>query len=89
MGTIAKELSFMKWVNAKYREELKLHKTAVLFYEWDDYALFLYYDKCHQNDQIYYEKLEDDIKEYVDAQKDYWRVRRRNGKKRCSTQKEN
>lgn len=60
--------SFINWMNKKYRKELGLAPTAVKFYYYDDYAIWMYFEKYKMNDQQYYEALEEDIKEYCDFQ---------------------
>lgn len=63
-----RKITFINFVNKKYRKELGLSPTAVKFYYWDDYAMWLYFKKYKKNDDRYYEALEEDIKEYSDLQ---------------------
>lgn len=63
-----RRITFINWVNRKYREELGLPPTARKFLFWDDYAIWLYFEKFKKNDEKYYEALENDIKEYSDEQ---------------------
>lgn len=61
---------FVRWANIKYRKILGLSDQAVKFYSWDDYAVFLWYEYCKQNDDEYYSLLEEDFKEYSDSQQE-------------------
>ena len=63
-----KNITFINFVNKKYRKELELAPTAVKFYYWDDYAIWLWLKKFKEDDDKYYEALEQDIKEYSDLQ---------------------
>lgn len=63
-----RRITFMNWVNRKYRKELGLPPTARKFLYWDDYAIWLYFEKFKQDEAKYYEALEDDIKAYSDEQ---------------------
>lgn len=65
-----KKIVFTKWANIKYRKKLNLSETAVLFYSWDDYAMFLWLKLCKKNDEKYYELLEEDFKEFSDCQQE-------------------
>ena len=63
-----KKSTFVDFVNRKYRKELNLPPTAVKFYTWDDYAIFLYFEKFKQDDEKYYYALENDLEEYSNIQ---------------------
>ncbi len=63
-----RRITFMNWVNRKYRKELGLPPTARKFLYWDDYAIWLYFEKFKQDEAKYYAALEDDIKAYSDEQ---------------------
>ena len=63
-----KNVSFINFVNSKYRKLLNYSQTSVLFYDIDDYLLFLYFDYYKKDDDKYYSKLEDDLIEYSNQQ---------------------
>lgn len=63
-----RRITFINWVNRKYREELGIGKNGYKFIYWDDYAIWLYFEKYKKDDERYYEALENDIKEYSDSQ---------------------
>ena len=60
--------SFIDFVNKKYAKEIEPWFIGKKFTVWDDYALYLYYVKFKKNKEMYYSQLEDDLKEYSDAE---------------------
>lgn len=64
--------SFINYVNKKYKEELKNSNTN-LFVHFDDYILWLWYEKFNKNDELYYSRLEDDMMEYSNIQTEWSR----------------
>lgn len=68
MARSSRYITFVKFVNKKYRRELKLSEKAVLFYNIDDYLLFLFYDFLNEDVEKYYYKLEEDFMEYSNMQ---------------------
>lgn len=60
--------TFVNFVNSKYRKELGIKTTGRMFNYYDDYALWMYFDKYKMNDEKYYDALEEDVKEYSDMQ---------------------
>lgn len=60
--------TFINWINRKYKKELNYPANVTKFYYWDDYAIWLYFEKFNQDDDKYYEALEQDIKEFCDWQ---------------------
>lgn len=53
------KITFLKYVNKKYKK---------IFNSFDDYTMWLFYDKHNKNTENYYYALEDDIAEYVEEQ---------------------
>lgn len=53
--------TFLSFINRKY----KYHKVNFEF--WDDYVLWLY-DRCKQDEDKYYRRLEKDLWAYVEFQ---------------------
>ena len=60
--------SFVSYVNRKYCRELGKKARTSLFREWDDYAMWLYYDKAKESEEKYYKFLETDLIEYSEMQ---------------------
>ena len=88
MATITYD-SFIRFMNKKYREYLNLSKYAVLFYEWDDYSLWLFFEKNNGDVDEYYQDLEQDIMEYTEHQKEERERKHAKRKSRETTQEEN
>lgn len=63
-----KNISFMSFINKKYKSILGKEINSTMFYNFDDYALYLFYDKYKMNTEKYYWRLEDDFREYVNMQ---------------------
>lgn len=61
-------MTFIDFVNNKYKKKISKSFRSKKFTTWDDYALWLYYVYCQKNNGFYYSKLEDDLKEYSDIQ---------------------
>lgn len=62
---------FLHWANVKYKKIMGWHPKDSRFREFDDYAVFLWYDYCKKDDEKYYEALENDFREYNDIQQQY------------------
>lgn len=56
------DTKFVTFLNRKYK------KYNVFFTYFDDYILWLYYEKLKCNEKKYYQELEDDIWEYSNWQ---------------------
>ena len=56
------DLSFINFVNRKYRS------YGVIFKCFDDYILWLYYDLFKENRDSYYGQLEEDMMKYSNGQ---------------------
>ena len=63
-----KKSSFINYVNQKYCKELGKKERSHLFDYWDDYAMWLFYEKAKEDETKYYAVLEKDIWEYSDKQ---------------------
>lgn len=63
-----KNRTFINFINNKYRKKLNLAPTAVKFYYYDDYAMWLFFEVCKEDYEEYYIKAEEDWKEYSDFQ---------------------
>ena len=62
MGYISRyDLTFLTFVSKKYGWKK--------FRSFESYSLWLFEEKCKNNNEKYYEHLEEDIKEYADWQK--------------------
>lgn len=60
MGYISKyDTKFVTFVGRKY------NRTFDFF---DDYIMWLYYKKCHENEELYYSMLEKDLWKYSNFQ---------------------
>lgn len=53
---------FLTFMNKKY------DKYNILFEYYDDYILWLFYEYCKGDEDIYYSQLEDDLRDYVEFQ---------------------
>jgi len=72
MAYISKyDTKFLTFMNRKY------HQFNAFEY-FDDYILWLYYDFCNKDEELYYKNLEKDLWEYVEFQ---------NGKERENREK--
>lgn len=63
-----RKISFLTFVNRKYKKLLQKKSNMTMFYDFDDYALFLYYDLYKKDYEDYYWNLENDLREYVNLQ---------------------
>lgn len=62
MAYISKyDTKFLTFMNRKYQQ-------FNAFEYFDDYILWLYYDFCNKDEELYYKTLEKDLWEYVDFQ---------------------
>lgn len=62
MAYISKyDTKFLTFMNRKY------HQYNAFEY-FDDYILWLYYDFCNQDEELYYKTLEKDLWDYVEFQ---------------------
>ncbi|MCI9585687.1 MAG: hypothetical protein HFH45_03540 [Bacilli bacterium] len=63
-----RNISFLTFVNRKYRKLSGQSPKVILFYDIDDYMLYLFYDVYNEDAEKYYYKLEEDLIEYVNLQ---------------------
>mgnify|MGYP001623252836 CR=1 FL=1 len=68
MSKSKRNMKFMHFINSKYKKELNMPKKSTLFYDFDDYALYLFYEVYHMDTETYYYHLEEDLREYVNLQ---------------------
>lgn len=63
-----KNRTFINFVNKKYAKELNRPLRSHLFCYYDDYAMWLFFEKCKEDYEEYYYLAEKDWKEYSDMQ---------------------
>ncbi len=68
MPRLEKNRTFISFINKKYSKELNRPLRSHLFQYYDDYACWLFYEKCKQDYELYYIKAEEDWKAYSDFQ---------------------
>lgn len=61
-------ITYINFLNRKYRKIFGLKDNVVLFYNIDDYVLFLFYDYFNKDEEKYYYRIEEDITEYSNIQ---------------------
>ena len=66
-----KKITFIQYMNKKYAKELNYPERTHLFEHFDDYIMWLWYEKFNRNDEEYYSRLEDDMMEYSNMQTEY------------------
>ncbi len=68
MPRTPKRKTFISFVNKKYCDELERPLRSHLFQYYDDYACWLFFDKCNEDYEEYYMRAEEDWREYSNLQ---------------------
>lgn len=68
MSRSSRNKTFINFVNQKYSKELERPLRSHIFQYYDDYACWLFYEKCKEDYEQYYINAEEDWKEYSDFQ---------------------